>query len=424
MKTRTALHICTLFALVLTVTACSFPLFGSTSTTTTQETQPPITDQNLPVATENLPVVTEEPLVQSSGGPIPAGFMVSPIGQEKVQLYNLDGSLLGEINTPGGADLGPGQLALAGAVNGAQDIPPLVYRAFGENGASLMVTSGATATLLRAAGNFTEIAVAAGQDALVYIDVRLPTDGGYNLFSDCFLGSVASLTGNDTPTFSSQDADGYLFEPMGVFTEDGQMQGFFYARAPWGSGGDIVYRPRAGLYLYDATTGETAQVLSDSQQVVGLSPDLNWVAYIATDITTDPTLYVTNVFTGETVSFPVAAEHDRGAGNAVISPDNTYIAWEEASGWQMAEQPDFQSYLFIGQMDGTVLGSFTGSDFDAVTGTPTWSVIPVGWLDSSNLILNVTPVDYSLGTSIVIFNLTTGDALSFIQGTFAGFFYH
>jgi hypothetical protein len=349
--------------------------------------------------------------------------MVSPIGQEKVQLYNLDGSLLGEINTPGGSDLGPGQLALAGAVSGAQDIPPLVYRAFGENGASLMVSSGATATLLRAAGNFTEMVGAAGQDALVYIDARVPTDGSYNLFSDCFLGSVASLTGNDTPTFSSQDPDGYLFEPMGVFAEDGQMQGFFYARAPWGSGGDIVYRPRAGLYLYDATTGETVQVLSDSQQVAGLSPDLNWAAYTAADITTDPDLYVTNVFTGDTIFFPVAPEHDRGAGNAVISPDNAYIAWEEASGWQMAEQPDFQSYLFIGQMDGTVLGSFTGSDFDAVTGIPTWSVVPVGWLDSSSLILHVIPVDYSLGTSIVIFNLTTGEALSFIQGTFVGFFY-
>lgn len=51
---------------------------------------------------------------------------------------------------------------------------------------------------------------------------------------------------------------------------------------------------------------------------------------------------IRNISTGENISYPLLAAVDqRGAGEASFSPNNQYLAWMEANGWQMAEAPNF-----------------------------------------------------------------------------------
>ncbi len=416
MKTRWFIGIGVLFVFMLAVTACSFPLFNGSNAIPAQQTEAPAVVQNPPVETQAaiLPAVEYE---------LPAGVMVSPRGLEKVMLYEVNGSYIIDIATPGGSDLTPGSVFLAGPLGDSSSQSPLVYRAIGEGGIVLMVNDNGTMVQLRDAENFFELVGAPGQDVLFYVDGRMPAQG-YDLFSDCFLGSVGYLTGNNNPIYSSQDSQGFMYQPLAVRMQNGQAVGFLFMRAPWGIGGDIVFRPRNGLYAYDALTGAVSQLLDDSRQVAGISTDLTVVAHTAAGESSNLNLVVQNLETGGTMEFQVSPDHDRGAGNAVFSPDNTFVAWEEAGGWQMAEVPDFKSYLMIGQTNGTLVTTYEGSYFDAFTGTPTWSVYPVGWLDTTRLLVQVNPTDYNLGPFLFVLDPGTNAPPSpFAEGNFAGLAY-
>jgi hypothetical protein len=62
----------------------------------------------------------------------------------------------------------------------------------------------------------------------------------------------------------------------------------------------------------------------------------------------------------------------------------------EASGWQMAEVPNFRSRVRIANINGLSLVDLPAQTFAEITGVvnPTWAK-PVGWLDGENLLIQV-----------------------------------
>ena len=109
-------------------------------------------------------------------------------------------------------------------------------------------------------------------------------------------------------------------------------------------------------------------------QPLGLSPDLNWVAYAGADsgfVNGEiPRLTLYNLYTTVGINIPINPASDRGAGYAVFSPDNQFVAWMEGAGWLMAEVPDFHSKVVIADINGNIIAEVRDHALASVTGDP------------------------------------------------------
>jgi hypothetical protein len=223
------------------------------------------------------------------------------------------------------------------------------------------------------------------------------------------------------------DPQSYAVQPLAVQASDSEPHGVWFSLMPYGIGGDIVFAPRRSLYYLDIQAGGTENLyLSEDYNPQGMSPDLTWVAYIPLQAnfeegTTPLTLY--NLYSTQRVEIPLRPGSNRGAGNAVFSPDNQYVAWMEGSGWMMAETPNFHSRVLIADINGNILADLPDSAVAAVTGTPqaTW-VQPVGWLDAETVIVEVRGDNWNKPTLVSVrFDGSNMNVLT--NGVFSGFIY-
>jgi hypothetical protein len=197
---------------------------------------------------------------------------------------------------------------------------------------------------------------------------------------------------------------------------------------PHGIGGDIVYPPHMGLNYVDMTAGNSDTLfLTSDFNPVGLSPDLTWIAYMPADSgfvqggNVNLTFY--NLYTTVMIEVPLRSSSDRGAGYAVFSPDNQYVAWMESSGTQMAEVPTFHSKVMVADISGNIILELDDNVIASYTGTPnaTWAQ-PVGWLDGEYLLVQVRGENW-LDVSLMRVRFDASDIAFLAPGEFAGFFY-
>jgi hypothetical protein len=132
-------------------------------------------------------------------------------------------------------------------------------------------------------------------------------------------------------------------------------------------------------------------------------------------------LTIRNLVTGENFTFPIWPENDRGSGDGVFSPDNTNVAWMEASGTSMEDPPTFRSIVRVGTTDGLLIGEYPAEYFDAAAGFPVIRASPVGWLDNDSVLIQAGGPDWQ-DNAILRLDLPA-TPVYLTNGNFAGFTY-
>lgn len=383
--------------------------------------QPPT---DTPYPTVHPTITAQPPTPTSVVNPFsPSGFLVSAGDGSSVTFYGNDGGAKGIIQSPG---LNQGGFAgsnvfVAGRVTDSINVP-VIFHSF-ENAAEIRQNLNGNISTIVSAAELTYMRGALGQSAFAYVTTTWSND---NLISHIYVRNIQG--GGASWSHERVDPQIYATIPLAVQAANNEPQGVWYSLMPFGIGGDIVFAPHKGLYYLDVSAGGTDTLfLVDDFNPVGLSPDLNWVAYAPADngfvSGENPTLTLYNMYTAVSVDIPINPASDRGAGNAVFSPDNQYVAWMEGSGWLMAETPNFHSRVVIADIHGNILAELADNALAGYSADPnSYWVQPMGWLDAETLIVDVRGDDWS-NTSLVKVRFDGSTIAYLAAGRFEGFTY-
>jgi hypothetical protein len=261
---------------------------------------------------------------------------------------------------------------------------------------------------------------AIGEEFIAYSTYQVEDDA---VTSMLYLGDLDTLP-TIGPVYTLENSDNfYVVNPMGISTDAGIATGIWYTLSAWGIGGDVIYPVNQGLYYFDMTSGSSFQYAGAECNPQGLSQDLNWVACRGGNPDSGYSYFIKNTAANTAVDFPLDPASERGAGYGVFAPDNSYIAWMEASGSHMAEVPNYHSRIRIGLTGGGVVFDQDDSAFARALGAGSVEYIePVGWMNPQTLLVEVIIQDYG-NPSIVKVDITNGSITPFLDGRFIAFAY-
>ena len=363
-------------------------------------------------------------------GLMPAGAIIDPRNgsmdfTESFVFYNTQGLILGELLAPRG-----GQVHVAGHYQGSLNLP-LLFHAMELEGEqhALYINSGSTPA---DPGGKVSVLVPLESTAMVAGLVGVPGEPiiSYSVFqpvsledlqTQFFVGDLASIA-SAMPVLTLDSKESRYWEPVAITMKDGRPAGLWFTRHPWGIGGDIVFMVNEGLSYLDLSSGSVMEILPPESQLDSLSQDQTWVVYSQRH-ETGPGFFIRDLKGGDPIAIGTLPESDRGAGDGLFSPSNTYLAWREARG-SLFDQT-FEQTIRVATLDGQSLGDYQDVPFykaAELSGTGTM-VRPVGWLDDEKLLVQVTAAEKPHEGTIVQLNAITGELTLFARGFFAGLFY-
>jgi hypothetical protein len=270
-----------------------------------------------PSPTQIPPTLEPTATLHAASPYAPVGFVADPHDGVGLTFFNLDGSLITELITPGFSEYDSQRAHIAGPWKGDLSAVPVVYfSAEGPSGGTgtewLRIVAGNADPVWISVSQFFAMSGASGQPVVAYSTLDFEENQPR---SRLYAGSLKILPGA-SPLFNIADPDGYMVRPLAVDAETGILKGVWYTMAAWGIGGDIVFEPRKGMKYLDMTNGMVNEILNRDMAAWDVSPDRTWVAYS----TISGPVSVLNRLTGEAFSYPLLPDSNRGAGNACISP--------------------------------------------------------------------------------------------------------
>jgi hypothetical protein len=297
--------------------------------------------------------------------------------------FDLEGKPLNEMRAPGLLFATPTSIHISEKNAKGWEQTPVVYHSTEDGGAILMYLDGKVTTLVSNANIFQLMGIP-GSPILAYTTVEWQQN---ELVSQLFIDNIATLPAAG-PVLKRADPEGWFVRPLAIRVVGDRPEGIWFTLSAWGIGGDIVFEPRKEFSYFDLATKETVNFFGTTISPWALSLDQTWTAY--TSDWAGPMTIVHDMDNEQTIAFPLAAGSDRGAGNAVFSPDNRYIAWMEGSGYQMAEQPNLHLTIRIASTSGEISVELPDTVLSSVIGgkESQW-IEPVGWLDERTLIIGV-----------------------------------
>jgi len=334
-------------------------------------------------------------------------------------LFNLQGQPITELKTPGSGYTSSNNVHITGPIPEGPIMTPLVYHSF-ENPESLLVNVNDSISTLVETPMFYGLVGAPGEAFIAY-SVYEPTSESVR--SDLYLGNLETIPTNGPVYSLDNNTDYYVINPLGITTESGIATKIWYTHSAWGIGGDIIYPVNQSLYSFDMTNGNAIQHLDINCSAQGLSQNFIWAACRASDSNGNQGYFIQNLENGNSVNFPLDPTSDRGAGFGVFSPDDTYVAWLEASGSHMAEVPDYHSRIRIGLTSGGIVYDQADTAIAIALGIDSIPYMkPVGWLDTQTLLAEVNLNDYG-NTTLITITLSNGSINKIIDGRFITFAY-
>lgn len=407
-------------AILLVLAACtarSTPATGETATVEATRTLPHAT----PTESATSAPLSTPTLTGGATLPPPLPTVPFPIGLALYQhegaglrLVSLAQQLTAQVQLP----VASGMLHIAGPVPEGSLSVPIVYFD-GEQRALQLIADGTTSIVARAP---TVIALAGAprQPVLAYTALETWERG---LRSHLYVGTLQALAAA-APALSITDLESYALHPLAVRTDGGEPTGVWFTFVPYGIGGDIVFPPRSGLYYLELVSGASTEVLAPEIRPSSLSPDGGWVAFVSGPASP---LAIRNLATGQEIVFPLLPDSDRGAGRAIFSPGNHYVAWTEARGSMWTDPSTFHATVRIASIsDGQIVDLPAAEIPDAVlpgiAGSREMWLVPAGWLDESTLLLQAS--DNSPERSAILQADPDGTGLTYLaRGILAAFLY-
>jgi len=352
---------------------------------------------------------------------LPRGVVTSTVENSTLTIFDRQGYTLAVVHTPGLSFSGSQNVHIAGSMPEGMAAVPVVYFSFEQNN-SLLLTVNDQVTTLITTPFFAGMTGEAGKPIVAYTTVEYGTNA---LRSQLFAGSVQSLPGA-APALTIDDPEGWAMVVLAIKTVNDQPVGVWYSRRPWGIGGDIVFEPRRTLSYLDLSNGTSTELLGPEANPCSLSFSRTWVAYsgapgVAASL---GPMSIRNLENGAGATFPLLPATDqRGAGQAVFSPGDRYVAWMEASGWLMAEDPSFQSIIRVVDLNGNIIAEFTDSALVDASGLGTIGrVEPVGWFDDQTLVVQAHGSNWDQ-VVLMLIDIPGKTPVYLAQGEFIGFVY-
>lgn len=360
-----------------------------------------------------------DPVVSESNYLLPKMILVDTGDEIGLTLFNLQGQPITELRTPGIGYAINNRAIMAGPIPEGPIMTPLVYHSF-KNPESLLVNINDSIATIVNTPMFYGMTGAPGEDLISYSRFEPSNE---SVRSDLYIGNLETLpTAGPIYTLDIND-NYYVINPMAIQSQDGVATGIWYTLSAWGIGGDIIYPVNKSLYFFDMTNGSNTQLFDDSCNPQNISIDNTWAACRSGSSDGSLGYSIKNLVTGETMTFPVDASSDRGAGYGAFSPDGTYIAWLEASGHHMAEVPNYHSRIRVGLTTGGIVFDMDDTTIAQSLGASAIPFMkPVGWLDAQTLLVDANLNDYSIEVLFTI-NITSGAINKLIDGAFVNFAY-
>ncbi|MBI9051278.1 MAG: hypothetical protein JEZ00_17780 [Anaerolineaceae bacterium] len=389
-----------------------------------QPTETPVdAAQNEPTAEQPQPVATA---TQSTGSvhvnqvPYgPAGLLVYADVDGMVSVFDVSGTQLGDIATPGFSGFGPGRIFAYGLdVNNVSSLQTIYFDSIGqmmkrvENGQMTDLANISYLANMQGFANSPYFLIGKGN----FVDGGLATELMAYDFSN---GVNSQLYGNTVSAAS------HVYAPMMIHGNNGVPAGAYYTTEAFGIGGDIVYPVTFGLYHLDLASGNVNWLFNDDYSPLSISPDGTLAAIIQRDASWlgGVTIYDLSG-PSEIVTYDLLMGQDRGAGYGVISPDNQKVAFMQAGGHMMAEPPDFHSMLCYADIAaGAVANCLPATQLVVSTVSyPNSTAQPLGWLNNHELLYEAYTLQEPTHTLRVL-DVDNGQITDLCSGRFLGFVY-
>jgi len=317
-----------------------------------------------------------------SGDLIPDGVLINTGSDNSVSLQDTNGNIISEIETPGSITLESDDIVIAGNIGPGEPLPPVIFHSW-QPSQALTVNTNGNITIGRETNSFLSMVGAPGQAAFAFSEVQINAEN----YPHGFLYAAKPDNLESAASFYDLVDDPFYWalKPVGIAAITGEPQGVWYVKTAWGIGGvDLIFPIHRGLYFYNLTNGENIQYLDDNRNPQGISADLSIAASISSDTSGDLALSITDLQHNKTTSFPLDPATDRGAGWAVFSPDNAYVAWLEATGSMAADPFEFQPRIRVGAIhSGDVVHDVSAETARQVINSEIITMMrPTGWLDN------------------------------------------
>jgi hypothetical protein len=408
-------------ALILAGLACNVPQLSPVPPTPTDTPTPTTAPTNIPLPT-NTPAAPLPTVIPPSATPEvtvspyqPAGYYVVPPPGGSILVYDLGNQVVTQLSAPGLYGDNPSFAHLTGHLsNGPAD---LGVAFFSWEANALMLTNLSGVSMLMGVQEFYMLAGIPGTPFIAFTQLEYADSALRSMLTVGDLANIASAP----VIMDIVDTGSYAVRPLAVAHDQGQPRGVYYTSIPYGIGGDIVFEPRRALNYIDLTSYQSQELLGIGSSPSGFSPDLTWLA--STSLHTGPMTIARLTDLTNAITLLLLPDSDRGAGDAVFSPDNQYVAWKEGSGWMMSETPNFHATIRIATTSGAITAQIPDTAIAALIGSPSvvW-VQPVGWLDGTTLLLEARGDEWN-NASLLRVNPDGSGLAYLVPGGFMGFVY-
>jgi len=378
-------------------------------------------------APDTVPPLAKEipdkpPETNQSDNLIPDGVLISTGNEASLTYLNENGQVMNEFQTPGIISVDREDVAIAGMFGQDASYPPIIYHSWLPDQGLMININGSVGTL-RQTPSFFAIAGSPGQPAAAFSEVIINTDNNPESF--LYAGNLENL-GEVGYFYNLVDEPYYwALKPVGIQTVSGEAQGVWYVKSAWGIGGaDLIFPINRGLYFFDLTNGDNTQYLGDDRSYQGISPDLSHAASVEISTEGKQEMTVHNLSNQQETEFALDQATDRGAGFAVFSPDNQYVAWLEATGSMISDPYDFHPRVRVGDtQSGGVVQSVEDQDaVQMINGNMLTMMQPAGWLNNETLLIEVRGENWD-DVTLLRFDITNGTLSAFSSGSFISFGY-
>ena len=350
----------------------------------------------------------------------PKAVVVNPFTGTELYTYSPEQEALGIITVTSTDNLGADNVVFTGKLSNIPNQIPFAYTTYAPQ-VSVQLHKDGSDQMLRTFNSLGSIAGSGGEQVIAFPEV---TYGDYSLDSHLYVGNLDNV-GFSTSVYELQDyLNQWVIDPLFVETLDGQPSGVWYTTSGWGVGGPGMFFPvTRGLYYFDTASASVKEYLGDDQSLQGLSPDRTMAGSIPTSSYLDHDMTITNLVTHWMLHFPLKATSDQGSGLVTFAQDNQHAAWLEV-GTSPYDEYDYNYVVRVGSLnageiefeidENAIAQALQFSDLD--------SIQPLGWLDSSTLLIQARGLDWN-DARIAKLNLEDHSLVEFCRGSFIGFIY-